>query len=174
MPSVRAAHLSASSRLWRLVLALAFSALIGSGARIVRPMFRGVHLEMIVSLFVILPCVCLLLTLSQRRVPWRQAMLWLVLEVTGAVAGFTAGWSVVHGSLWDDLVGVMAAFLAIAVVASALLLIGWQHYRPPRSGPYCPACEYCLIGAPEDRCPECGRGFTLVELGVTREELMLP
>ena len=35
----------------------------------------------------------------------------------------------------------------------------------------CPGCDYNLYGLTEQRCPECGRGFTFEELGVSPEEL---
>ena len=31
------------------------------------------------------------------------------------------------------------------------------------TGPFCPECGYCVIGLPEQRCPECGQSFTLEE-----------
>jgi len=35
----------------------------------------------------------------------------------------------------------------------------------------CPKCAYNLYGLTEQRCPECGRGFTFEEVGATAEEL---
>ncbi len=35
----------------------------------------------------------------------------------------------------------------------------------------CPSCSYCLVGAENLACPECGRSFTFEQLGVTREDV---
>ena len=41
-------------------------------------------------------------------------------------------------------------------------------------GTYCPECGYCLIGVPRQICPECGRAFTLDELGIPADALVPP
>ncbi len=138
----------------------------------VRPLIRGpIHYGAVASVFVVLPCLCLLLTLSLRHVPWRAALGWLVLELSAVCLAFPVGMWLGPGPFADDLLGVMAAFWLVAVPACAALLVGRQQFRRPTPGPYCPGCGYCLIGAPTDRCPECGRDFDPRELGVTREEL---
>lgn len=35
----------------------------------------------------------------------------------------------------------------------------------------CPACGHCLFGVTQPRCPECGRGFSEYEVGMTLDEL---
>lgn len=40
-----------------------------------------------------------------------------------------------------------------------------------QDGTLCPGCAYSLIGNTSMICPECGRAFTLDELGATREAL---
>ncbi len=176
MQHVAARHLTPTRRWRRLSLVVIVAAATGVAAAIVRPRIGGrIHYEMLTSVFVVLPAICVCLTLSLRRVPWRQAVGWLVLEVSAAYLIFFAAFWVVFRHVWDKhMLSGTIAFWLIFVGLSAALLIGWQQWRCPMVGPYCPACSYCLIGVAIDRCPECGRAFTLEELGVTREELRAP
>jgi hypothetical protein len=58
------------------------------------------------------------------------------------------------------------------VISAGVLLLLQLKPRAVKPGPYCPACGYCLIGSPRQICAECGRAFTLEELGITPEELI--
>ncbi|MBP7936865.1 MAG: hypothetical protein KA354_19665 [Phycisphaerae bacterium] len=48
------------------------------------------------------------------------------------------------------------------------LLIG--RLPPPLGQGQCPRCGYLLYGLTENRCPECGRGYTVEEVGLSAEE----
>ena len=175
MASAGSAHLTPAVRWRRLAAAVGVAGATGVASAFVRPMIAGpIHYEALVSIFIVLPTVCLVLTLSLRDVPWGAALGPLVLELAAVCVAFPAGVWLGPGGFADDLLGVMAGFWLIAVLACAGLLVGRQYFRPPVLGPYCPGCGYCLIGAPTDRCPECGRDFDPSELGVTREALRPP
>jgi hypothetical protein len=165
-----------TTRRWRgMLLGALIAAITGATAGYLRPALRGtVHYEMIASLFVVVPVICLCLTLSLRQVPWRQAAGWLVLETSAVCAAFAIAWAAVFRHLVQDMLSVMTVVWLVAAASSVALLILWQQLHRPHSGPYCPGCRYCLIGVPTDRCPECGRDFTLQELGITREALQPP
>jgi len=107
--------------------------------------------------------------------PQRWQLVRLTLDVTALAAGFVLGFWLARGDWWYiHSVVEMAALgwinsMTIGM-ASALLLNRWR--LPARlKGPYCRRCGYCLIGTAEHRCPECGRAFTLRELGVSEAEL---
>jgi len=172
MRTVIAARLTAAQRRRRLTIAVIAAGVTGAAAAVMRPRITGpVHYEAVVALLIVLPLVCLALTFSLARVPWRGVLAWLFLELAAVCLSFVAGWWLVPGPFTHHLLEAMCVFCLVAVVSCATLLIGWQQLRPPRAGPYCPGCGYCLIGVPVDRCPECGRDFDLRELGVAREAL---
>jgi hypothetical protein len=60
----------------------------------------------------------------------------------------------------SSVVGTLIAWLLSRIVRGRIEI---------RSGIFCPDCNYCLAGAEEMRCSECGRVFTYEELGVTPE-----
>ncbi len=113
----------------------------------------------------------LVLLILQRRVPFKETYLWFIAETGSVCVVFLMAWFVVYRKLFDDLVGVMAIYAGIVVVAGLLLLYLWQRYRRPAVGPYCLHCGYCLIGTTERLCPECGEPFSLEELGIDEYDL---
>lgn len=168
---VPAARLTLADRVLRLVISALAAAALGAGAAFARDFWRAPH-GVIVSVFVLFPALCLWLVVSQRRVPWRRAWKWLHLELLTVFSVAPLAWTLIYGnSILDYRLGVMAIVGLIASSASAVALVIWQRFRPPLQGPYCPGCGYCLIGTGSDCCPECGRSFTLDELGVERDAL---
>ena len=144
--------------------------MIGGGAAYVRVTWRVPH-GAIAGLF-LMPALLFWLIASQRRVPWRHTLIWLHLELAVVSLIAPISWSLTFGnSLLDPHLGLMAGIWLIAAAAGTLALAIWQRLRPLLEGPYCRGCGYCLIGAPSDRCPECGRAYTLAELGVERSAL---
>lgn len=159
----------------RVMVALGAGALVGAGSAVVRPYIRGgVHYETIVSMFLIMPAICLALAGSLRRVAQRWALAWLAMELAVLWIAFSVGWSLVFGRAWEDMLALAAGAWLITTLAGVAGLFLWQSTYQSKPGPYCPACDYCLIGVPIDCCPECGRPFTLDELGITREALTPP
>ena len=118
-----------------------------------------------------MPAICLGIVWSMRRIRWQHVSGRLIVTVFFTCSSYIVGWSLAKRQLWGDMLWVMLVYGIIAVSASWLLLVVIQYFRRPLYGPYCPSCAYCLIGASSDRCPECGRDFTLAELGVPRDEL---
>jgi hypothetical protein len=68
-------------------------------------------------------------------------------------------------------VSMMPAFIILGAPL-AWLLNRWAMARRI-SGPYCRGCRYHLRGVTNWRCPECGRPFTLKELGVSTADLFV-
>ena len=148
--------------------------LLGTAARLARPWCdtHGLHWEALGSL-VVLCGASAAAVLRHRRHPTRRALPSLLVEAVGLWGGFTTGWSLVEGRIWEDLVGVMAAWGAGSAIVAGLMLLAVHRWRKPvlYLGPYCPACDDHLIGLRDRRCPECGRAFTLEELGITQADL---
>ena len=172
MRTVAAKYITTNARMWRLE----FYGFIGCGIGVVAAGFRWVIperilYEVIINLFLVVPIALLPMLVFYTRVPWRKAAPWLVCEVASTYLLFALARSVVLRDGPGDFIGVMLVCFPIACVASLSLLVIWQQFRRPIIGPYCPACRYCLIGAREDVCPECGRSFTLKELHISREAL---
>lgn len=83
--------------------------------------------------------------------------------------------------LWLSLAG--TGLLLVVTVGEARALTGqtwrrsfWRLLTTQLAGSletrgHCPNCDYLLYGLTEKRCPECGRGFTVEEVGLSAEEL---
>jgi hypothetical protein len=130
---------------------------------------------------VLLPIVCLLVILTRRRIPFHKALLWISLEIAGAVCFFNyaaeraficfRGWGYLFRGD-DGPTMVFLLWLTIFLGCAILLFFFQLKPEPVKPGPYCPQCGYCLIGSPRQICSECGRPFTHDELGVTPEALI--
>jgi hypothetical protein len=134
--------------------------------------------EWSLALLFLLPIVDFLGVLTRRRIPWRRGIVWMALEIAGFVCFFIATlqecWHIFGGWRLADVDLAPGALLlgAISFVIGAIILVLLQlKPHPVKPGPYCPVCGYCLIGSPRQICAECGRPFTLEELGVSEEEL---
>jgi hypothetical protein len=132
-------------------------------------------------LLVLLPVVSLMAVYTRRRIPWHRAILWMSLELAGCITFFESTidqiWRYENAHRYNDLELLqMILFIGIAcfVVGAILLLFLQVKPEPAKPGPYCPECGYCLIGLPRQICSECGRPFTLDELGITSDVLIPP
>ncbi len=135
--------------------------------------------EWSLTLLILLPIVNFLVILTRRRIPWRRGVVWMSLEISGFVCFFIAtlqeAWRILGGRTVPEVnLGPGALLMgAVGFLISAIILLLLQlRPQPVKPGPYCPACGYCLIGSPRQICAECGRPFTLEELGITAEELI--
>jgi len=129
-------------------------------------------------LLVLLPVVSLMAVFTRRRIRWNRAILWMALELAGCVCFFESTldfiWRRNHINRFDDvqiLQMILYMGLACFIFGAILLLFLQVKPEPPKPGPYCPECGYCLIGSPRKICSECGRPFTLEELKITPEDL---
>lgn len=131
--------------------------------------------------WILLPIAILMAVYTRRRVLWHRAMLWLSLDFAGCVCFFQSTiqhiWN--YYFVYSSEIGIMFACtlltgLACLIFGAILLLFLQVKPEPVKPGPYCPQCGYCLIGSTRKICTECGRPFSLEELGVTPEELLPP
>ncbi len=66
--------------------------------------------------------------------------------------------------------GMMAGiYVMLWAFGPGIALLFWAETRRQMAG-HCPACGYNLRGLPKRRCPECGRPFTLEEIGKSPED----
>jgi hypothetical protein len=131
------------------------------------------------ALWVLLPIVSLMAVFTRRRIPWHRAVLWMGLELAGCLCFFQATmeriWTHYNIFLYDVaglLQLVLLTGVACYIFGAVLLLFLQVKPEKPMPGPYCPECGYCLIGLPKRICSECGRAFTLEELGIGEEALV--
>jgi hypothetical protein len=165
----------------RMIGSILLGTTSGVASALVRPMadLNGFHVEA-VAVTVLLSAYTFVAVLDKRRV--RAPIAWPLMhaELFLVWGSFTFAWCIttglsqhiLTGYWWDDLLG-MSLGCWLANAAGAAIILGLMHWyrRPMPMGPYCPQCGYCLIGLSERRCPECGRTFTVEELGIRARDL---
>lgn len=153
--------------------------LVGLGSAYARPHANidGKHVEAIIEFFVIMPTLCLMITLTYLKIPYRQAafaisgqlaLLWLSNFVGRIIMS-----RLIQEQLLDDFFGMTLAFSLGSIGAAVLLLGGIRMIWPLRhASTDCPSCGYSLKGlGMSGACPECGQPFTSASLGVSEAEL---
>jgi hypothetical protein len=125
-----------------------------------------------------LSLISVIMLFTRRRIQWHRAILWLLLEVVGCVCFFAATMDAIwrhfgtyglgEPDLWQG-----ALIFGVGCFLGGVILLRFLQLKPAemKPGAYCRGCGYCLIGVPGRVCPECGRGFTIEELGVGEEAL---
>ncbi len=102
--------------------------LLGAGTRAIRPLIEGrVHWEALTALAVIVAALLMLAwrptrVRSQRTFQAYNVVIW---------AGYALGFSLVHGSLWDDLAFVTVLSAAGSAIVGGVIV---KLRRPPTSG----------------------------------------
>ena len=127
------------------------------------------------STFWTIVAACCLRIFMPLVLPARLAAVNFAVDVTLMSLGFVLGFWVGRERWWylHSVVRWMVhAWMAFVVIGSPLAwwLNRWMQARRI-TGPYCRGCRYHLRGVTNWRCPECGRPFTLKELGVSATEL---
>ena len=131
----RTLEIQLRSMVVRWVAGLSFVAfLIGAGSRLVRPFVSGaIHYEML-GVLVGMACLCGILVLRLWRFPLRIALLSVEVGLICMWSAQLLGWSLVHGSFWDDIAGVtLVCWLLSSSIAVGVTLI--PHERHERPGP---------------------------------------
>ena len=94
--------------------------IVGAISRYVRPMIDGpIHYEAIVSTILML-LLCAVVAIQFAVVKpfrWRRITVVSAL-IFAAWLAYSIGWSIVHGSIWDDTIGAMLAGCLVSLVGS--------------------------------------------------------
>lgn len=166
-------RLPLSVRFLRLGGTAIIALLVGGGCGHTHPLtLNGIHWSAVFPYFFLIPGAIVWLITSQRYVPWRHAAPWIVSEVCLLWSGFAAGWLMTTTFIGAYLGALLLGLMVSLIMAPCILILFQMYFCRLTCGPYCPNCKYCLIGSVWNRCPECGRPFTLSELGVTARELI--
>ena len=101
-----------------------FGSFVGALSRTVRPMISGpTHYEMMATMFVLTMTMLGLLAYFGRSMFFATAMVNVNFAFALLWFGFFVGWTIVHGKIWDDMVGVSLFFwFGSAVIGSLTLL----------------------------------------------------
>jgi hypothetical protein len=160
------------------ILAIVFFVL-GGAAHFLRPVAerRGVHLEALTSLAVCVLASLALVVRYHRSTPAAAALGLVEGQIFIIWSCFVLGWRIDTDELFGEFLLIWFCWwLAMAITCGSMMAgsMLWRRWRASRIDPTrCPGCGYSLIGLPSQRCPECGRGFTLDELGVTARDLTI-
>lgn len=154
-----------------LAIPLLMSATLGCGAFLVGWLLNREEYEA----FWIIFGTCCARTLLPALLPGRFAALFYANDILLLCVGFVIGFWIGRGNWWyiHTVVKWTVAVMPLFVVLGTPLAWGLNLWAARRriTGPYCRGCRYHLKGVADHRCPECGRPFTLKELGVTASEL---
>ncbi len=103
---------------WRVILTVGILGLIvGLASRSVRPMFAGpIHYDMVAATFLQISEVIAVVVVFRRR-QLRDGIINMNLAIAAIWSAFFVGWTLrhgamtlIHGRIWDDLVGMTAVF----------------------------------------------------------------
>ena len=125
--------------------------------------------------FWIIFCTCCLRTILPAFVPGRLSAITYAMDIMLMCVGFILGFWIGRDRWWYGHTVINWTILSwtLLVVLGTPLAWGLNRWSSARriTGPYCRGCRYHLKGVSDWRCPECGRPFTLKELGVSPSEL---
>jgi hypothetical protein len=152
---------------------------LGSAAHFLRPVAErwGIRLEALASLAVCVLASLALVASHLRSTPAAAALGLVEGQIFIIWSCFVLGWRIDTDELFEQFLQIWFCWWLAMAIACGGIMIGsmlWRRWRashvdPPR----CPGCGYSLIGLPSLRCPECGRAFTLEELGVAARDLTI-
>jgi hypothetical protein len=119
---------------WRPVALTCGCWVIGNIGRALSDMlsFNGLHVEALASL-ILLTLIAVALVIYHSRTVNGFAFLTYQLEAFAIWAGYSSGWSMVHGSAWENMIRVnLAGWLACAVVGGFVFVV-LRRIWPPAS-----------------------------------------
>lgn len=149
--------------------------LIGTTSAWARPrMLHGnAHIEAIIDFFVLMPALCLLIFLRNWSLPINRAIYAVSVQLGVLWVAHFVGMASVLKERWFDMFGVNVAFClgSIAVLVNLCWVLRLCFPVKLRTTD-CLGCGYSLIGLSRNVCPECGRAFTMHELGITEKDLI--
>ena len=126
-PSINSSNIGHSLKFSPLYFAL-FGFFIGVLTRFFRPFFTGsINYESLIGL-ALLYLISLFLIVREMKNEKHPSFLSAILTLTALWAGNAAGWSLMHGKIWDDLVAVTAGnWLVCAGFTGFLFLLSrWK------------------------------------------------
>ncbi|MEM8671354.1 MAG: hypothetical protein AAGG48_27790 [Planctomycetota bacterium] len=100
------------------------SLIVGIVSRHVRPMIVGpIHYDALVALILEIAMILVAIFLLRRR-KTRDAIIYLNIALAAIWPLFSVGWTIRHGAVWNDFVGVVSAFwLGSAVFGSLVMYV---------------------------------------------------
>lgn len=131
----------------------------------------GLFIGWIVVLYVILPVILLIAFRCHLGTPLRRLLAFLFASIGSALPLYVF-------ALVEEPEAILAGLIVNAALFGLwciLSLLGWSvitRVWPFRlqDGSTCPNCGYCVRGVASRVCPECGRGFTESDLGLSVEQ----
>lgn len=120
-PPESAVDVRSISRRWVVGVTLC-GFVVGVASRIARDSVQGpVHYDALVAL-IVLAVMCVVVLIRFWRFPLAQGKRALQIALFCVWASFAMGWSVAHGGIWEDILGISAVGWIGSAIAGALAL----------------------------------------------------
>jgi len=114
---------------WRVILTVSMIGLfVGLASRSVRPMFAGIHYEMIAATFLQILVVIAVVVVFRRR-QLRDGTINVNLAIAAVWGAFFVGWALRDGRIWDDLLGMTAVFWLGSAIFGSLSMYSMYLVR---------------------------------------------